>query len=276
VNGPGAILVDAHVHLHDCFVPARFLDHAAANFKRAAADRQWEACPGALLLTESAGTDWFGRLALVAAGRAELALGSWRLEPTGEPVAVRARSEDCELLLIAGRQVVAREGLEVLLLGTRIFMADRLPIREVLAEGERAGALRVIPWGVGKWLFGRGRLLDELLLSAPSDGGLFLGDSSGRPFFWGEPRQFAAAAARGIRVLPGTDPLPFPSEVRRPGRYGFRLEHPGDLTRPAEAIFAALRRSDTRLTRYGSLERLGPFVRNQWAMQRRRRRRGLR
>lgn len=276
MTGADAILVDAHVHLHDCYVPARFLDHAAANFARAAADREWEPSPGALLFTESAGTDWFGRLARVAVGRAELPLGGWRLEATGEPTALRARSEDRELLLVAGRQVVAQEGLEVLLLGTLAFMSDGLPIREVLVEGERAGALRVIPWGVGKWLFRRGRLLDELLQSAPSDNGLFLGDSSGRPFFWGEPRQFAAAADRGIRVLPGTDPLPFPSEVGRPGRYGFRLERPGDLTRPAEAILAALRRPDARLTPYGRLERLGPFVRNQLAMQRRRRRRGLR
>lgn len=275
MSGPGAILVDAHVHLHDCYVPARFLDHAAANFERAAADHGWEPAPGALLFTESAGTDWFGRLARVAAGRAELPLGDWSLQGTEDPAALWARSGDRELVLIAGRQVVTKEGLEVLLLGTRAFVADRLPIGDVLAEGERAGALRVIPWGAGKWLFGRGRLLDELLRSAPADG-FFLGDSSGRPFFWPRPRQFAAAADQGIRVLPGTDPLPFPSEVQRPGRYGFRLENPGDLARPAEAIGAALRRSDVRLTPYGRLEGLGPFVRNQIAMQRRRRRRGSR
>ena len=272
MNGRAAILVDAHVHLHDCYVPARFLDSAAANFERAAAEHGWDRTPGALLFTESAGTDWFGRLARVAAGRAELPLGSWGLEETGDPAALRARSEDRELLLIAGRQVVAREGLEVLLLGTRAFVADRLPIQEVLAEGERAGALRVIPWGVGKWLFGRGRLLDELLRSAPAHDSLFLGDSSGRPFFWPRPRQFAAAAEQGIRVLAGTDPLPFPSEVRRPGRYGFRLENPGDVARPAEAIRAALRRPEAQLTPYGRLERAWPFVRNQLAMQRRRRR----
>ena len=276
MSGPNAILVDAHVHLHDCYVPSRFLDHAAGNFERAAADHGWEPCPGALLFTESAGTDWFDRLAQAAAGRTELPLGSWQLEATGDPAAVRARSEGRELLLVAGRQVVAREGLEVLLLGTRAFVADRLPIQDVLAEGVRAGALRVIPWGVGKWLFRRGRLLHELLQSAPTDGGFFLGDSSGRPFFWRTPSHFAAAARRGIRVLPGTDPLPFPAEVRRPGSYGFRLERPGDLARPAEAIVAALRRPDARLAPYGRLERLGAFLNNQVAMQRRRRRRGSR
>ncbi len=276
MSGPTAILVDAHVHLHDCYVPSRFLDHAAANFERAATDRNWEPSPGALLFSESAGTDWFGRLAQVAAGRTELPLGSWRLEETGDQAAIRARSQGRELLLIAGRQVVAREGLEVLLLGTRAFVADQLPIEEVLGQGEHAGALRVIPWGVGKWLFGRGRLLDAVLQSAPKDGGFFLGDSSGRPFFWRAPRHFAAAARRGIRVLPGTDPLPFPAEVRRPGSYGFRLEVPDDLARPTEAILAALRRPDARLAPYGRLERLGAFFNNQIAMQRRRGRRGSR
>lgn len=276
MNGPGAILVDAHVHLHDCYVPGRFLDHAAGNFERAATEHGWEPSPGALLLTESAGTDWFGRLAQVAAGRADLPLGTWRLEATDDPAALRARTEERELLVIAGRQVVTKERLEVLLLGTRAFLGDGQPIRDILAEGERAGALRVIPWGAGKWLSGRGRLLDELLRSAPADSGLFLGDSSGRPFFWGTPRHFTAAAERGIRLLPGTDPLPFPAEVRRPGSYGFRLDSPGDLGRPAQAILAALRRPDARLTPYGRLERLGPFLRNQIAMQRRRRRRGSR
>lgn len=269
---PPALLIDAHVHLHDCYAPQRFLEHAAANFQRAARERGWDAAPGVLLLTESAGVDWFGRLAAVAAGAADLPLGSWTLTATADPCALLARSGAERLLLVSGRQVVAREGLEVLLLATRATVPDRLPIREVLAEGERLGALRVIPWGAGKWLFGRGRLLSELIQTARPGNGLFLGDAGGRPFFWSTPRHFTEAERHGIRVLPGTDPLPFPREVTRPGGYGFRLEAPADLTMPAEGIKAALRRPDARLTPFGRLERLGPFLRSQMAMQRRKRR----
>jgi hypothetical protein len=271
---PSAVLIDAHVHLHDCYAPRRFLDHAADNFDRAAREHGWEPAPGVLLLTESAGTDWFGRLAAVAAGSAELPLGAWTLVATSDDSALAAHRGPQRLLLVSGRQVVAREGLEVLLLGTRAFVRDRLPIRDVLAAGERLGALRVIPWGAGKWLLGRGRLLSELIESARPGDGFFLGDGAGRPSFWSNPRHFAAAERRGIRVLPGTDPLPFPAQVARPGSYGFRLEAPGDLTMPAEAIKAALRRPDARIAPFGRHERLGPFLRHQIAMQRRKRRAG--
>ncbi|HET6579592.1 MAG TPA: hypothetical protein VFG66_14825 [Gemmatimonadales bacterium] len=270
---PPALLIDAHVHLHDCYAPQRFLEHAAGNFERVAREHGWEQAPGVLLLSESAGVDWFGRLAAVAAGASDLPLGSWALAATPDPSALLAHRGAERLLLVSGRQVVTREGLEVLLLATRATVPDRLPIREVLAEGERLGALRVIPWGAGKWLFGRGRLLSELVEAARPGDGFFLGDAAGRPSFWTAPRHFADAARHGIRVLPGTDPLPFPREVTRPGSYGFRLEAPGDLTAPAEGLKSALRSPDVRLTPFGELERLGPFIRNQIAMQRRKRQR---
>jgi hypothetical protein len=271
-----ALLIDAHVHLHDCFPPASFLEHAERNFERAASQGQWERGRGVLMLTESAGVDWFGRLAAMGAGNESgraPPLAPWRIEETGDPAALVARNGPRRLFLIAGRQVVAREGLEVLLLGTRATMADGRPIREVLAEGERLGALRVIPWGAGKWLFARARLLSDLVAEMRRDPGFFLGDGAGRPFFWTRPRHFEEARRRGVRILSGTDPLPFASEVGRAGSYGFRLDARLDLTRPGEAIVAALRDPSSRITPYGRLERLTPFVRHQLAMQRLKRRR---
>lgn len=253
------------MHLHDCYPPARFLAHAADNFERAARAHGWSAVPGVLMLTESAGVDGFGRLAAGAD------TGPWTVDPTADPSTLVARDGSRVLLLVAGRQVVTREGLEVLLLGTRVTMPDGRPVREVLTDGERAGALRVIPWGVGKWLFGRGRLVNELVDAARPGEGFFLGDSGGRPVFWTSPRHFDRAARHGIRVLPGTDPLPFASEVSRPGSYGFALACPEGVAPLAGAITAALRGAAARLTPYGRLERVGPFLRNQLAMQRRKR-----
>jgi hypothetical protein len=273
-----ALLIDAHVHLHDCFPPASFLAHAERNFERAAAPGEGEHDPGVLMLTESAGVDWFGRLASMAADSAvrhTTPLAPWSIEETGDPNALVARNGQRRLILVAGRQVVAREGLEVLLLGTRETVPDGRPIREVLAEGKRLGALRVIPWGAGKWLFARARLLSELLAEAQRDDAFFLGDGAGRPFFWTRPRHFEEAQRRGVRVLPGTDPLPLASQVSRAGSYGFRLDAPIDLTRPAETILAALRDPASRITPYGRLERLTPFVRHQLAMQRLKRRRAM-
>jgi hypothetical protein len=259
--------VDAHVHLHEGYEPARFFEHAVRNFDRAARGHGWADPTGVLLFAESAGVDWFGRL---ERGRART--GAWAVERTDEPTTLLVSSGAQRLVLIAGRQVVSREGLEVLLLGTRVALADRLPVRAVLSEGERAGAVRVVPWGVGKWLLGRGELLNELIDAARPDEGFFLGDSSGRPFFWGRPRHFDRAARRGLRVLPGTDPLPFPSEVTRPGSFGFHVPWAAGSPVTTAALTNALTRADVKLTPYGPLERLGPFLRHQLGMQLRKRR----
>jgi hypothetical protein len=270
------VLIDAHVHLHDCFSPAIFLESAQHNFEAAARRHGWSPPLGVLMLTESQGADWFGRLARHASGMRDAtgpAVDPWTIEATGDPCALAARYKGHRLLIVAGRQVVAREGLEVLLLGTGSMVPDGGTLSDVMAEGARLGALRVIPWGAGKWLFGRGRLLSEIIASERAGGGFFLGDGAGRPFFWPTPDHFKEAERRGIRVLAGTDPLPFTTQVGRAGSFGFRLEGAIDLSHPAEGIKAALRDPASRLTPFGQLERTMPFVRNQIAMQRRKRRR---
>jgi hypothetical protein len=270
-----SVLIDAHVHLHDCYSPAAFLESARRNFDLAAHRLGRSALPGVLMLTESAGADWFGRLARQAGGTAStepLALDPWTIEATPDPAALWALHGDRKLLLIAGRQVVAREGLEVLVLGTNATIPDGLPLEQAMSQAAAQGGLRVIPWGAGKWLFGRGRLLSDIMASQRMHDDFFLGDGAGRPFFWSAPNHFAEAARRGIRVLPGTDPLPFPSQENRAGSFGFLLQGPIDLSCPAEGIKAALRDPASSLTPYGRPEGAWPFVRNQVAMQRRKRR----
>ncbi len=269
-----SVLIDAHVHLHDCFAPAAFLTSAHDNFERVRQRHGWRSGVGVLMLTECEGVDWFGRLAGQATGMASgpaIPLGPWTIETTADPSALTAKSGAGRLLIVSGRQVVATEGLEVLLLGTRMMVPDGRPLATVMAEGARCGALRVIPWGAGKWLFRRGRLLSDVIASEPAGQGFFLGDGAGRPFFWGSPSHFQQAAKRGLRVLGGTDPFPFPSEAGRAGSFGFRLEGAIDLAVPAEGIKAALRDPASRLTPFGRPERAMPFLRNQIAMQRRKR-----
>jgi hypothetical protein len=270
-----SVLIDAHVHLHDCFAPATFLESAQRNFELSARRQGWRPALGVLMFTESEGVDWFGRLAGQRSATADgpATLGSWSIEATSDPCALTARSGSRRLLILAGRQVVAREGLEVLMLGTREMPSDGRSLSDVMADGARCGALRVIPWGAGKWLFHRGRLVSDVIASERAGGGFFLGDGAGRPFFWPTPSHFREAALRGIRVLRGTDPLPFPQQVERAGSYGFRLEGAIDLSRPAEGIKAALLDPASRLTPFGRPEQMLPFVRHQIAMQRRKRRR---
>jgi hypothetical protein len=199
-------------------------------------------------------------------------VGAWSFAPTAEVCSVAARAADRELLVIAGRQVACAEDLEVLTLCSTGRIPDGLPIEAVLERAREIDAVPVIPWGPGKWLGARGRLLSRILATA-RPGELFLGDESSRPFFWGTPRHFDEARARGLAVLPGTDPLPFPHERARVGSFGFGTRMVLDARAPAASLKAHLRGAAFAPQPFGRLEGPVLFVRNQIAMQLRKRRR---
>jgi hypothetical protein len=265
-------LVDAHVHIYDCFELDRLLDGAAGNFTTVARRHGIAACHCVLLLTETADDNAFRALAAGAASDGRATTSAWVIEATPEPETIVARRGGDELTIVAGRQVVSREKLEILALGTVASFEDGLPAGEAIAAIKAAGALPVLPWGVGKWWGGRGALTDSILeQTGPSE--VLLGDNSGRPWFFPEPKQFRVAAATGRRILPGSDPLPFPGEAGRVGSVGSIVEFEWSESQPAAALKQALRDEATPTTPYMTLERLVPFARNQVGMQLRKRRR---
>ena len=97
-----------------------------------------------------------------------------------------------------------------------------------------------------------------------------MGDNGNRLRFSPTPPLFHLAARRGIRDLPGSDPLPFPGEAKRVGRYGFVVRGEISRTTPARDLKMMLE-SPLALDRFGHLESLGRFLRSQSAMQWRKR-----
>jgi hypothetical protein len=258
---PATALIDAHVHLHDCFECEPFLDAAAANFTRAIDDLHASGdVYGFLLLTESAGVDRFDALA-----NGQLSTGAWRIAHTEEAVSlVAARPGVLPLFVIAGCQIATAERLEVLALGTRERPPDGAPLRSTLAAVAMTDALAVVPWGFGKWMGRRGRHVAELFAergAAP----LYAGDNGGRPQGFGRPNLLAFAETHGNLVLPGTDPLPFPGEIRKPGRYGFVAELELDRARPFATLRRWLQAQERSPRTYGRLERPWTFLdRQMW------------
>lgn len=259
----GAALVDAHVHLHRCFAPAAFLDAAARNVAAAAA--AWGLpgdTPGVLLLAEQAGVDAFGALA------GGPPLEGWTLGPITEAVSLRATGPGRPpLILVAGRQLVSAEGLEVLALGTRQAWPEGRPAAALIEAALQAGALVVLPWGFGKWWGRRGALARRLLAADPR---LCAGDNGGRPAGVPRPRGLGLAARAGRLVLPGTDPLPLPAEVGKAGRFGFVVPADLDPDRPFASLKAWLVRQRASPRAYGRLERPATFLARQLALRRRR------
>lgn len=258
-----AVLVDTHVHLHACFPPRALFDAATSNIASAARQLRLPAhTPGMLLLAESQGVDAFQHLA-----DGSLSAAPWQLEPTAEPISLLAsRSARPPLVLVAGRQVVTAEGLEVLALGTRATFADGQPTRDVVAAVPASGALTVLPWGVGKWTRRRRVLIQQLLHDSLS-ARLYAGDNGGRLAGSPRPRLLTEAERYGRLVLPGSDPLPLPSEVGKVGRYGFVAEIDLDRQQPFGPLKRWLDAQNTSPRPYGRLERPLVFIAHQIAMQ---------
>ncbi|NNF13884.1 MAG: hypothetical protein HKN72_11705 [Gemmatimonadetes bacterium] len=258
-DNPGALLVDGHVHFHPCFEVGDFLQAAASNFAAARAEKGLAEAVGCLMLTENS---WRHDFRAFSEGYIARAAPEWTVNPTQEDCSLLARRDDGEqLVFVAGRQLVTFERLEVLALGTMSEYPDGLPAKEAAAVVASSEALAVMPWGFGKWTGRRGRIVQDMLTS-PGAERLFVGDNGGRPGVGLRPPLFSLAERRNIPILRGSDPLPLPAEVAKPGRFGFVLENSADLESPAAAIKRALR---TRIQPegYGRLEHLTTFARRQ-------------
>lgn len=272
------VVADAHVHIHGCFKLSEFLSSAWRNFRKIGVQNRCGYVTGMLLLTETAGVDWFGRLSRLADGDhaiAGLEIGDWRFQHTAEPCSLIARSANQELVLMAGRQIVTRENLEVSALATNLHVADGAPIRRVIETVLGGGALAVLPWGFGKWTGTRGKIVENMIQAFDSPR-LFLGDNSARLRWWPAPSYFRTGTERGIRILPGSDPLPFASESGRAGSFGFSLNVEIGHSTPASDLKTVLEQRQVTIVPYGRLENPFRFLRNQIAMQRIKRRRRLR
>jgi len=265
-TGAEILFVDAHVHLYRCFAADRFFDCALANVANAAAAGGSARPLGCLLFTETAGDHAFAELA-----GGERPAQRWRVRPTAEASALFAeRTDGACLLVVAGRQIRTREDLEVLALGTTTTYADGIPFLETVETALATAGAAVQPWGFGKWWFRRGGLVRRAL-GTVTDPHFFLGDNGGRLAGTPRPRLFREAEARGCRVLPGSDPLPFPGQEQRVASYGFLLEGPLDAGRPGSSLLALCSANPEPPRPYGRLESLGAFCRSQVMLQVRKR-----
>jgi hypothetical protein len=264
------VLVDAHVHIHRCFDPKRFFDQAYDNFRSAARSlASSDRFVGVAMLAETPHQNYFTNFRDMALGKgSSRKWGScnWSFDPTEEQVALKATNCKRELVVIAGRQVVAAEDIEVLLLGTDQSLQDGLPIATILDLAADQDLLSVIPWGAGKWLFRRGRVLTKLMDSLRPIP-FYLGDQGGRPNFWRLPHHLGRAYQENLPIVSGSDALPFAAEAGRIGSFGFCFNGSIDQAKPSESIKAYLRKNGADCRIFGRLQGTAAFLGNQLRMQ---------
>ncbi len=210
------IIADTHVHVYPQFDCERLLLSATINFKKIA-DSKHQASPHTriLFLTERHDCNFFLDLA-----RKDLSIPSlWSLVELahGRVIEITLPSGD-SFIIVAGRQVVTAERLEVLCLGTDTRIGDGQPIDTVVNAALAENAVPVIPWSPGKWLGKRGKIIENILKTDLAKS-IALADSALRPWGYPFPTLLSQAVSKGIPVLAGTDPLPLPAEEQRVGSY---------------------------------------------------------
>ncbi len=257
------ILADAHVHIYDCYNLELFMDSALKNFDTAAPSVDSGNSIYVLMLTESAGFDYFSGLPEIFRQNP----GSWRIELTDEKEMLRAVNlNGGSFFIAAGRQIVTLEKLEVLALLTGEAFEDGLDIETTISRVLEKGGIPVVPWGFGKWTGRRGKILARLIESYGKTG-FFLGDNGGRPGFLPMASQFIKAREKKIPVLPGSDPLPFPHESNRPGSFGFFCRENISDKYPLRNLKKIISDPAIKLLPYGNPEKFLRFLKNQVGMQ---------
>ena len=215
-----AIFIDAHVHIYSEFNQEQFFSAAFDNFLRVA---KRENLPDkgsyVLALTEGGDYDVFSSLyesALSPENRPEKQTNPDAIifYKTAEPNSLLVCKGEASIFLLAGRQHVSKENIEVLSLFSSVRFKDKtLSLADLAQSIAETDGLVVLPWGVGKWFGTRGEVVKRFLNAGHDP--LFIGDNGNRPSCWPTPSQFGYAHEKNILLLSGSDPLPLVSHCDR-------------------------------------------------------------
>lgn len=249
VNHTQKVVIDCHLHLYPCFETGTALTGLVRRLDLLAA-AAFPATPvRAALLAERQGEHSFDRLA-------DSQIGPFTITRGNEPGTLLARKEGRPALwLIAGRQINTDERIEMLAPGGNMEIPDGTPAREVIAALRASGLIPALAWAPGKWLFGRGALI-RALVAESRPGELLLCDSAIRPRGLPLPSAMRLGLDRGLGIIAGSDPLPFPGDDVWMGTYGIAAQVVFDPERPATSVrnlLAGLRGNQHIAGRRGTL-----------------------
>ena len=218
---------DGHFHIYPCHDPAEIIGRLVDNLALLAG-RDSNAFKIAFF-AESRACDYFNKIR-----DRKISFEKIGLEISHGPeehcISLR-RGGRTELCLVAGRQIVTAEKLEVLGLAMEVLVPDGQPEDETVRMVAAAGGLPVLAFAPGKWFFGRGIVARGLVGRFGKE--LIIGDSALRPRGWTRPDIMCLS---GAAVLPGSDPLPMPGEEKYAGSYGFVYRGDFDTARPLAAM----------------------------------------
>lgn len=255
------IITDAHAHIYSCYNLDDFISSAFKNLFKGRHNLSEQSNTAVLFLTETKGNNYF-----------ELLMNNtkpWDVVNTDEKLSLRVNHPvypDKEIIVISGQQVVTEEKLEVLVIGCSYPQIDGATLKGTVNSSLSGGGIVILPWGVGKWLGQRGRIVDDFV-AANNSSHLFLGDNGSRPGGWSVSKLDRAKSTNQPRLLSGTDPLPLPGEEKRVGNFGSIIHGSIDRQKPFETLKSLLSHPEIDITGYGDLQSPLSFVKQQVALR---------
>lgn len=259
------LLIDSHVHIHECYNLEEYLNIIFKNFLNSAHEIDnlipWV---GVLLLSETKGINFFNSLLDYLSKKKSNDFNVRKTEEDDSYI-IENRNRQ-KVIVISGRQIVTKGGIELLALCTKKDFNDFEDLEKTVLDVIAADTIPIVPWGFGKWV-GKNNDIIKNLIFKHDDITFFLGDNSGRPRFWFRPHLFKLAKSRNHFILPGTDALPISSEVNKTGTYGFYLKTELNLSKPSEGLKKVLRDLNKSPLAFGKLESPIRFFKNQLKMQ---------
>lgn len=257
------IYCDSHVHCYDFSTFDRLLDAAYQNLSRQAElDNQTQRSQLAttfLLFFTDGRTDKTWPKIQDRLKHAQT-LNKWSLDNDQQSGLVTAKQGNRHLLLAPARQVISAEKLEFLLLGCESDISDGAPASSLINEHQQFAV--ICPWGVGKWLGARGKLVSKLAKQFKAN--LILGDNGSRPSVWFFVPQFKQ---NNNTVINGSDPLPIDGELSRVGQFGVRFDMQND-TLDLASLVAQIKSPQVKKHNFGQLMGLIAFILTRWHLAR--------
>lgn len=266
MNNKYPVLVDSHVHIYDCYNIKKFIYCALDNFKNTSDQFGYSKFIGVIFLTESNDLNYFVKIKNNLLND-ELNQIDLKLIKNNEDCSLTYKvMGDNYLIFIAGQQIITKEKLELLALGTTKRFKYGVKLSESLRQVCDENAIPILPWGFAKWIGNRGKFVKQFIESN-ENAKYFLGDNSGRLAFGPTPKLFRIARNHGKIVLRGSDPLPFNSQEKKAGSFGFLINENIDLEHPANDLKRIILNFKKEPNNFGKLETPLNFCKSQLLMQ---------
>ncbi len=203
------LLADTHAHIYNIYDLRSYINDAFDNFKKLS-----EGCEfaGVLFLTQSNfESPDFDKIITNLRDA-----GDYLVTSDETIIKVQTKTENSAIFLVAGKQFVSSEKIEVLALIYNFEDLNGMKVGEILQKINELSGIAVLPWSPGKWLGKRGEIVNTLIEQS-SENLFLIGDIPMRSFL--NPVQFTKAVNKNIGVLCGSDSLPMKGEQIKVATY---------------------------------------------------------